>query len=72
MWVTPFAHLKTRRKKFWEQKTGQVEKSKWEEGGWREGAGLWALPNVTILERVLTRCAEEGVIIFSKGFLTYH
>ena len=39
--------------------------------GWREGAGLRALPVLTTL-RVLTRRSEEGVIIFSKGFLTYH
>lgn len=65
-----FANLK--KKRFCEQKTCQVEKSEGEEGGWTEGAGLRALPALTTLQRVLTRCSEEGVIIFSKGFLTYH
>lgn len=64
------ANLK--KKRFCERKTWQVEKSEREEGGWPEGAGLRDLPALTILQRVLTRCSEEGVIIFSKGFLMYH
>lgn len=40
--------------------------------GLRDRAGLWALPELRILQACFdTSCSEEGVIIFSKGFLTY-
>lgn len=43
-----------------------------EEGG-RGRAGLWALPQLRILQACFdTLGSEEGVIIFSKGFLAYH
>lgn len=68
-----FASLSKRRERICEQKKCQVERSEWEEGGWREGAGLWALPELTILPACFDMsCSEEGIIIFRKGFLTYH
>lgn len=73
MWVPPhFASLRKRRKRICEQKKSQVEKREWEAGGRTERWPLGSACTASHQACSDTSCSGEGVIIFSKGFLTYH